>query len=390
MAFTGTIMNPSIYIIALAQLCFMSINMMYVLTSSLIGDNLAPYKILSTAPLASMFFAILISTPIANKLMNTYGRIVIFRITSVLLIVFAVTGYFSIILESFYLFLLASIMLGVAISVTNFFRFAAMQSVESSKMAQALSIIMLMGVASSLIAPNLSKNIDTLLDFQFSAVYVAMIPFGLIMLIAFFFIKNEKPNKKNITTTKIKMPRKLLLPSIHATIANAIMVFVMGVTSSAMVDHMNFSFSDSAFVIQWHMLGMFAPSLFSAWLIKKLGIFQFQYLGAWILLAALCINVFISNHLSLTLSLLMLGIGWNFVYIGASTQLVKWSSQQQLSYAQSRNEMMIVAFSGTAMLFSGSILTQLGWELLNAFAIIPIIILIALLFYKPNHIAPND
>mgnify|MGYP006085736071 CR=1 FL=1 len=379
-------MNPTIYIIALAQLCFMCINMMYILTSSLVGTKLAPSELLSTAPLAAMLFAILAFTPIANKLMSVLGQIYIFRLTSILLIIFSVIGYISIILESFNLFMLASIILGICISVANFFRFAAMQAANKSKMTQALSLIMLMGVASSLIAPNLSKHIDLLLEFQFSAVYLAMTPFALLMLIVFLFIKNEKI--VSTSRTKVKLAKRLVLPSIHATIANAIMVFVMGVTPAAM-SHMNFSFSDSAFVIQWHMLGMFAPSLFSAWIIKKIGVYHFQYIGAWILLFALCINLVINNHLSLTLSLLLLGIGWNFVYIGASTQLVRWCNPPQLGYAQARNEMMIFALAGTAMLFSGSVLSKLGWELLNAIALVPVIILIGLLFYKPNHVAPN-
>ncbi|BCE03294.1 hypothetical protein TYM08_P3357 [Marinicellulosiphila megalodicopiae] len=365
----------------------MSVNMMFLLTASLVGAALDQTGLLSTAPLAIMLFTILIFTPIANKLMQRFGKIYIFRMVSILLGVCVFIGYLSIINHSFYLYLFASSLLGISASAANFFRFAAMESAQPNKMAKALSLIMLMGVASSIIAPNLSKSIDSLLGVQFSAVYLAMIPFAVVMFIVFSMTPNIKPQQTAKTNKKIALPPKLYLPSIHATIANAVMVFVMGVTPAAMY-HMNFNFSDSAFVIQWHMLGMFAPSLFSAWIIKKIGVYQFQFTGAWILLSALIINLITTNHLSLTISLFLLGVGWNFVYIGASTQLVQWNKKEHLGQAQTRNEMMIFAFSGCAMLFSGAILNLLGWELLNTFAIIPVLFLLGLLFYKPNHINP--
>jgi len=264
------------------------------------------------------------------------------------------------------LFILGSIFFGFSIACANFYRFSAMELVDKNKQPLAISAVMAAGVIAALIGPNLSAlTKDWGFEQAFSASVLAYVPISVIALILLFCIKwpQLKSSTHNLDSP-VNIKDQIWKPMFTAAVAYGVMILIMSATPLHMSHH-HYDYSDTAWVIQWHLVGMFAPSFFISSLVKYLGLRGLLLLGVYVLTSSLLVNLIAQSKLMLTIGLLLLGIGWNFLFIGASQWLMKLSENRNSSKVQGINEVMVFGLASIATLSSGWLLQEFGWITLN-------------------------
>jgi MFS family permease len=377
-----------------AQLFFMIANMMFVTMAPILGKQLLDNPSYATLPMAMSMLAMLVFSMPISLWMGKKGRGPAFKLGLLSNMVAAVFFFMALQLHLFSLLLVGGIFFGFSIAAANFYRFAAMELVNEDKRAKAISAIMAVGVVAAMIGPNLGSFVkDMVFEVEFSSSVLSFIPLSIMALIMIFMIKwpsqkdqeiptneNSKENsahKKNKNNKINLWNTGLWKPILTAMTAYGVMVLVMSATPLHMHHH-HYDFSDTAWVIQWHVLGMFAPSFFTGWLVKKMGLNGLIIAGVVILFGSVAVNLIADDRSLLTLGLILLGVGWNFLFIGSSQWLAQFTAKlnvKQRSKVQGINEVLVFGLASAATLSSGWIINVFGWQMLNI-AALPILLLL--------------
>jgi len=373
----------------------MSGTSLVVATSALVGFSLATDKTYASLAFASMLLATMFTSIPAAMLMERIGRKAAFLIAVCIALAGAIICSIAILQHLFSLYILGSILLGIFSGFANYYRFTAADNVDNEHKSRAISYVLAGGVLAAIIGPNLANYTrDVFSDAAFAGSYASMI---VLYLLSFLLLLRldlphqydpvvSRQNKSGRPMMVIALQPRFIIAVICATLGYAIMSLVMTATPLAMHHHTH-PFSDTSFVIQWHVLGMFVPSFFTGSLIRRFGILPVLLSGALASLACVIINLNGTTVLHFWSALLLLGIGWNFLFIGATTLLTETYAQEERFKAQATNDFIVFSVVSSASLSAGVLQHQYGWQLVN-YAAIPaiIIILISLaLLYKISH-----
>ncbi|MCJ8313138.1 MAG: MFS transporter [Pseudomonadales bacterium] len=376
--------NKNLWLLIGAQMFFMITNMIFVSLAPLLGKHLLDNNNLATLPMAMTMLAMLIFSFPLSILMGKIGRAIVFKSGIVANIIAGFIFFNALQYHLFWLLLVGAVFFGYAISCANYYRFAAMEMVDESQRGKAMSKLMAVGVIAALIGPNLSSfSKDLYFDISFSSSVLSFMPLSIIALILMFFIK--WPAKKAVATIQVKIKhektsRQVYKPILTAMVAYGVMVLIMSATPLHMSHH-NYEFVDTAWVIQWHVLGMFAPSFFIGWLTNKLGNTGLLILGVLVLFASIATNLIATDRAGLTLGLLLLGVGWNFLFVGSSHWLMSFINDSNRSNIQGINEVLVFGLASVATLSSGWLINVLGWQALNI-AALPLLCLLLIILLK--------
>jgi len=343
-------------------------------TSALVGVALAPDPTLSTLPLGLSYFCIMLTMMPASHLMKRFGRRVGFGLGGAAGMIGGSTSAIAIYLDNFVMFCIGSALFGVASGFGQFYRFAAAEIVDESYKSRAISWVLLGGLVAAFIGPNIASfSRDMIEAAVFSASYgfIALFCFGVIVIQ--FFIRIPMPSSEETSGQKrplsviLKQPA-FLVAALCAMIAYGSMNLLMTATPLAM-QHRDMSFSATAIVIQWHIVGMFAPSFFTGNLIHRFGVLKIMFIGA-ILLAG-CALVALSGQLysHFVIGLVLLGLGWNFLYVGGTTLLTEVYLPAEKAAVQGINEFMVFSATAVTAFSSGYLHHTLGWEKLNYYTL---------------------
>lgn len=383
-------MNLNLALLIAMQILFMVGNMMFVTLAPVLGNQLAGTMTLATLPMAVSMLSMLLSSFPISMAMGKFGRKPLFAIGLIANMLAGGGFYLALQSASFVLFIISSALFGIAISCANFYRFSAMELVAPAQRPLAISGIMAGGVVAAFIGPNLGAlTKDIWLSPAFSTSVLLYIPLTVLGLLLLMNIRFPLPLTA-ATEAVTKLPvNQIWRPIIVAAIAFAVMVMVMTATPLHMYA-CGFEFSDSAWVIQWHVLGMFAPSFFVSQLVKRIGLKGLMSLGAAVLIASALLNLVVTSRTGLTFGLLLLGVGWNFLFVGASQWLMALCENQNSAKIQGVNEVFVFGFATLATLSSGWLLATFGWQTLNL-SVLPLLLALLglLLTIKPKHLAPT-
>lgn len=382
-------MNRNLILLISIQTLFLVGNMMFVTLAPILGKELAGSTSLATLPIAvSMVTMLIFSFPLSIH-MGKFGRGPIFSLGLIASLLAGLTFFAAIQYHLFSLFILGSVFFGFSIASANFYRFSAMELVEKHKQPLAISAVMAAGVIAAFVGPNLSAlTKDLVFEQAFSSSVLVYVPLSLVALILLFFIKWPKQIASTIKTDlPINIKDEIWKPMFTAAIAYGVMVLIMSATPLHMYHH-DYEYSDTAWVIQWHLIGMFAPSFFVSHLVKRLGLRGLILFGVCVLTSSLLVNLIAQSKLLLTLGLLLLGIGWNFMFIGASQWLMKLSENRNSSKVQGINEVMVFGLASIATLSSGWLLQEFGWVTLNL-AALPLLGLLFVVLLQKNQVSQN-
>lgn len=275
----------NIPILALCQALFMSGTSLMVATTALVGFSLADDKVYASLPFTLQLLATMFTSIPAAILMGKIGRKYTFLLGTIIAMIGAATCSIAVINHNFLLFILGSILIGIYSGVSNFYRFTAADSVDKAHKSRAISYVLAGGVIAAIIGPNLANHTrDIIIGAAFAASYAAVISLYMLSFILLSFLdlphkeKSAKEKKDSGRPLHIiaKQPR-FIISLICGMLGYATMTLLMTATPLAM-QHNHHIYSDTAFVIQWHVLGMFAPSFFTGHLIKRFNVLTVMFL----------------------------------------------------------------------------------------------------------------
>ena len=375
------LMNKNLWLLILSQIFAFTAAPVTVFLSGIIGSQFSPIKSLATLPMALSIVGVAIFAIFAAKLMSIIGRRAGFIFASVGSSLAALMAAYSIIIESFLLFNLGCFLLGAGVAFSHQYRFAAVETVNKDMAPKAISIILLAGIGSAFIGPNLANiSKEIISEHLYAGSYIALAILTLSSTIFLLFYKdNHKPNNFVKKDTRsyfelISQPR-FLQALIASAFAYAVMSFLMTATPISMHVMEKISLSKTGLVIQLHIAAMFLPSLITGNLIKKFGHSKIMYAGVVLFSITILTSLFEQNFVNYLTALVFLGFGWNFLFISGTSLLVLTYKEDEKFKAQGFNDLIVYSIQAVASLSAGIFLNLTSWKTMNLICIIFLIII---------------
>ncbi|MCH9671567.1 MAG: MFS transporter [Gammaproteobacteria bacterium] len=369
----------NVFLLATCQALMMTSMSLIGTVSGLVGYALADDKALATLPHALQFAGMMSITFPASMLMGRVGRQYGFLLGATFAIVGASLAAVAISNENFWLFCFASALVGCSTAFGQYYRFAAADVAPLEFRARAISLVLSGGVVAAFAGPNLAGFTQFMMaDTAFVGGYVAVVLLSCLSFLVLLFVRIPKVEPKSTDGPARPLSDIVRRPTyatavLCAVIAYTTMALVMTATPLAMRAK-GLPFHDTVLVIQWHIVGMYGPAFFTGHLIKRFGVITIMMSGA--LLSALCAIVNLVNDTTAYIwtALFLIGVGWNFLFTGATTLLTETYTEAEKSKAQGFNDLLLFSGVAFAALMSGTIHHYLGWNVLNATMIVPPII----------------
>lgn len=380
-------MKRNVFLLAFCQALLFICTSLVATSSALVGQQLADAPGLATVPVGLQFIAMVMTTFPASFLMKRIGRRGGFMIGAGIGMAGGALCTYAIFQHHFVLFCAGSFIFGMFSSFGQYFRFAAADVATPDYRSRAIAYVLAGGVVAAFIGPNLASWTRLGFSEPFAASFFALVGVCLILLLVVSALIIPPPGEQERSGVarplgQIASQPVFIVAVLGAMIGYGVMNLVMTATPLAMNAY-HHAFGDTAFVIQWHIVAMFGPSFFTGHLIRRFGVLNIMLCGA--LLQAICVGVNLSGT-SVThfwLGLTLLGMGWNFLYIGATTLITETYTIAEKAKTQALNDFSVFATVTLTAFSSGAIQQHFGWDIINI-SVTPLIILvlIAIIFLQ--------
>jgi MFS family permease len=360
-------------LLAACQALLFTNNSTLIAINGLAGLALAPYAGLATLPVTCWVLGGAIGTMPASLHMKRVGRQRGLTAGTLWGIVGALICAGAIWLQSFWLLCFGTLVFGAYNAYGQYYRFAAADVAPGNFKATAISLVLAGGLVGGIVGPTTSRWTIGLLSPKFMAAYLVLIGFAVATMLLLRFIRIPAPSAAEQTATgrplrEIVAQPKFIVAVLSGAIGYGVMNFLMTSTPIAM-QVCGHPYSDAAFVISSHIIGMFAPSFITGPLIKRVGVLPVMFAGVLFNLAAIGIALSGIAVPHFWFSLVLLGVGWNFLYIGGTTLLTETYRPEERARAQGTNEQAIFIMMAISSFTSGMTVTNAGWERVNLFAL---------------------
>ena len=368
-----------------------SINM---INTGLVGAMLATNPSYSTIPLSLQFLTIALTLIPVSLLMGKFGRRSMFLLGSLAAFIGCLIIAFSIIDKSFYLFIVGSILLGFSQANQQFYRYAAADNVSNNLKSKAISLVLAGGVIAAVVGPEVSRySFDLFPDYIYLATYLLAASIQIINFTILIFIKIKKPEvtaKKIRPLKDILMQKTLIIAILAAAVGYSLMSFIMTATPLQIVNICKLGNSASSTVIQWHIIAMFAPSFFTGSIISRFGNRKVMLVGIILYAFSVFFGILGDTVLNFWIALFLCGLGWNFLYVGGSDIIAKSALPEERAKVQGVTDFIIFVFVAMGSFLAGYLHSNLGWEVMLFYTIIPIsVIFISIIIIKPQNLQLN-
>lgn len=369
-------MRRNVLILACCQALAMSGTSMMLTVSALVGVMLAPDKTLVTLPLAVQFISTTASTIPASFFMARVGRRIGFTIGQMLGMIGAAIAAYAIYIGDFWLFMVGTAVLGVHNAFWQYYRFAAAETANDEFRPRAISYVMAGGLVAAFLGPQLAKWTAELSAATFAASFAAIIGLSFISVVLLQFTRIPTPSFEGVSTAgrpigQIMRSPGFIVAAMSSTIGYGMMNMLMTSTPLAMT-FCGFAFNDAATVIQWHIVGMFLPSFFTGNLIKRFGVINIIACGAALQAGAIATALSGIDFSNFWGGLIMLGVGWNFMFIGGTTLLTESYMPEERAKTQAAHDFMVFSLVAVTAFASGALHETLGWQAVNLIAAVPV------------------
>ena len=376
--------NKNLTILTICQVFSFTAPPITVFISGIVGLKISPIASLATLPTSLSIVGTAFFSFFAAKIMSQIGRKKGFILSSTYSSLAALLGSYAIYSENFILFCFSCFVIGTGIAFTHQYRFAAAETVEKNDSSRAISILLLATILSALIGPNIAnftKNIISDHLYTGSYISLAILTFIPVFLLVFYnsdtnpkTIENYNNNNQRSYFELLKNPL-ILQAIVTAAFAYSIMSFIMTATPISMYKMHGFTLGSTSIVIQSHIIAMFLPSLVTGTLIKKFGHSIIIYTGATIYIICVFLSFYEQSFFNYLIALVLLGIGWNFLFIGGTSLLVICYKESEKFKAQGFNDVIVFSTQSIASLIAGYSILKFSWNEINL-ACIPLILLI--------------
>lgn len=370
-------MKRNVILLALCQALLITAMSLQISVSALVGQAMAG-PALATIPLGLMFLGNMLTVFPASFFMKRFGRRAGFMTGAALGVLGAIMAVIAVARQDFVLFCAASLLLGTFNGFGQFYRFAAADIATEEFRSRAISYVLAGGVLAAVIGPNLAAFTRSSFDVQFLGSYGALIGVFLLSLAISSLINIPKPGVRELSGPSrplgvIARRPIFLVAVIGAMVGYGVMNLMMTATPLAMDIHRH-PFEATALVIQWHVLAMFLPSFFTGHLIRWMGVLNVMSTGALILLGCVMISLSGISVGHFTWALILLGLGWNFLYIGGTTLLTESYQPAEKAKVQALNDFLVFTTVTCTALGVGALHRWLGWEAINI-SVMPLILI---------------
>ena len=355
---------------------------MIVTLGGIIGARLASNPGLATLPISIMVVTVASTTIPATMLMRAIGRRRGFMLASLSAATAVMLAINALAAESFTWFMAAAALFGVNLAFTQQYRYAAAESVEPGLAPRAISLVLLGAIGGALIGPELirfGQHLVASVEFAGTlAVLVALYAVQSMLFLLLRPLRGEHEDSRAVPgrqLSEIVRQPVFIVAVLGGTTAYGVMTLIMTATPLSMHINDGYSVEQTAHVIRTHVLAMYLPSLFTGFLIERLGIGRLMTSGAVTLLVACIIGLQGQSVMHYTFALVLLGIGWNFLYVGGTSMLTLTYSMSERFKAQAVNEFSVFGTSATASLLAGTMMYLYGWTTLIVLPL-PLLLLI--------------
>jgi MFS family permease len=371
----------NVVLLSLSQAVLITGSSLLLVSSAIVGLALAGHKSLATLPLALLFLAQMATTIPASLYMARVGRRLGFMTSSLFGLAGAAVATGGVFKAEFSIFCIGTTLIGVFNGFGQYYRFTAAEVATDDYRSRAISYVLAGGIIAAFAGPNLANWSRHLLPEDFAGSYANLIGLYLLAFGLASFLRIPKPAAVSMSQggrplSVIARQPAYLVAVASAMVGYGVMNFIMIATPLAMQGYAH-AFSDTAFVIQWHVFGMFIPSFFTGHLIRRFGPSNIMLTG--ILLLGLCVWI---NFIGTTVAhfwgaLLLLGLGWNFLFVGATTLLTETYTLNEKAKAQALNDFLVFGTVTLTSFSSGAVQHALGWQIINI-AVIPFLVLVGI------------
>ena len=362
---------------AAAQGLFLTNNVLFVAVNGLVGLSLAPHSWMATLPILGYVVGGALSTgPVASS-QARWGRKASFQIGLVVAFFSALLATYAVLGRNFWLLVAATVVAGYYNANGQLYRFAATELAKPEYRERAVSMVLAGGIVGGVIGPNLAKWTQHLGDAPFAGAYaalavLALIAMGVISLVTFPPVVPKKPGADGGRPLGVIMRQPVFIVSTAAAALGYGVMNILMAASPIAMQVCGHPFKDAALVLEWHVIGMFAPGFFTGHLIRRFGVITILSAGVVLNLLSVAIALSGVEVMYFLISMFLIGVGWNFLFTAGTALSLKAYQPEEKDKVQGAINfcvfvvMMITSFS------SGALVTTQGWTLLNYISLIPV------------------
>ncbi len=370
-------MNKNLWLLAAAQGLFLTNNVVFIAINGLVGLSLAPLGWMATLPVMGYVVGGALSTPLVARTQSAFGRQVSFQIGLAVALGSALLCYWAAMAGNFWLLVTATVIAGYYSANGQLYRFAAAELALPEFREKAVSLVLAGGLVGAVLGPNLASRTRNLMDVPFAGAYLSLAVVALLSMVLMAFMRFPPlPPKKTGTSTGrslsvIMRQPVFIVATAGAALGYGVMNLLMAATPLAM-QVCGFEFDDAALVLEWHVIGMFAPGFFTGHLIKRFGVLTIM--GVGVALNVLCVAIALSgvNLHQFLIALFLLGVGWNFLFTGSTTLSLQAYAPEEKDRAQGAINFFVFATMAVTSFASGALVTTQGWAWLNIGSLLPL------------------
>ncbi|MES2687489.1 MAG: MFS transporter [Pseudomonadota bacterium] len=369
-------MNRNLWLLAICQGLFLTNNVTFIAINGLVGLALAPLGWMATLPVMGYVVGGALSTGLVARTQKRFGRKTSFQAGLVVAVLSALLCCYAAYSRNFWLLVAATVVAGYYNANALLYRFAAAELALPAFREKAVSLVMAGGLIGAIAGPNLAAGTRTLTAVPFAGAYLALSAVALLAMALLAFI-HFPPTPPQQAASGGRPLREIMRQPVFIVAAAAgalgfgVMNLLMAATPIAM-QVCGLPFSDAALVLEWHVIGMFAPGFFTGHLIKRFGTLPIMAVG--LALNVACVLIALSGvelHQFLA-ALFLLGVGWNFLFTSATTLALTAYRPEEKDKAQGALNFCVFAVLALSSLASGVLVTTQGWTLLNLGSLLPL------------------
>ena len=373
------LLNKNLALLILCQGLFLTNNVTFSAINGLVGLSLAPVSWMATLPVMGYVVGGAFSTSIVAKTQNHFGRKISFQLGLLVAMLSALLCAYAALSQNFWLLVTGTFIAGYYSANGQLYRFAAAELTIAEQRDKAVSWVLAGGILGAVVGPNLASWTRDLFSTAFLGAYLTLSIaafLGILVMQCIHFpeeFKTQHALSDGRSLQSILKQPVFMVAVIGAALGYGVMNLLMAATPLAM-QICGLPFSDTALVLEWHVIGMFAPGFFTGSLIQRFG--TLKIMGVGVALNFLCIVIALSGadlHQFL-IALFLLGVGWNFLFTGSTSLAMTAYKPNERDKAQAAINFFVFSTMAFTSFGSGALITSQGWNILNLGSLIPVVI----------------
>ena len=369
-------MNRNLWLLTICQGLFLTNNVTFIAINGLVGLSLAPLGWMATLPVMAYVVGGALSTGLVAQTQRRFGRKTSFQLGLAVAVLSALLCCYAAYSRNFWLLVAATLVAGYYNANAQLYRFAAAELALPAFREKAISLVMAGGLLGAVAGPNLASSTRSMSAVPFAGAYLALAGVALLAMALLAFIHFPPPPPKHASSGgrplgEIMRQPVFIVAAAAGALGYGVMNLLMAATPIAM-QVCGLPFSDVAWVLEWHVIGMFAPGFFTGHLIKRFGTLTVMACGLALNVACVLIALSGVEFRQFLLALFLLGLGWNFLFTGATTLALTAYRPEEKDKAQGALNFCVFAVLALSSLASGVLVTTQGWALLNLGSLLPL------------------